>query len=336
MHEPETPILEAPEEIRDLARLRAAARRDHEWAVADDLRAQIEAAGWKVADDGLRSRLEPAHPPDIVVEGRTRYGASASVPSRLDEPATFRATVVLVADRWPEDVARALGGLPARAPGDIQLVVVANAPTPEQAAALETVPDEVVWTSAPLGHAAALNIGVRRAVGAVVVLLDASLEPRGDFVTPLVAVLDDPAVGLVGPWGLESPDLRHFDESNGTEVDAIRGTCMAFRRSDYAARGPFDERFRTEPHLDAWWSLVLRDEGPDRAPRLARRLDGLLLERHPRRTGAPISDEEAARLARRNFYRVIDRFGGRRDLLAHATAGAWRSHRRGAIAARDD
>src|SRR5438874_77663 len=80
---------------------------------------------------------------------------------------------------------------------------------------------DVVWTSVRLGHAAALNAGIRRASGAVVILLDSSVEPLGDFVAPLTGALDDPGVAVTGPWGLRSGDLRHFAEAAAGDVDAI-------------------------------------------------------------------------------------------------------------------
>ena len=41
-----------PDEILTLAHERAAARADRNWAEADRLRGEIEAAGWKVVDRG--------------------------------------------------------------------------------------------------------------------------------------------------------------------------------------------------------------------------------------------------------------------------------------------
>ena len=90
---------------------------------------------------------------------------------------------------------------------------------------------------------------------------------------------------------------------------------MAFRRVDAAARGPLDERFRFYRNLDIWWSLVLRDEGEGEPPRRAVRLDGLPIERHDHRGYTSLPVEERDRQSKRNFYRIIDRFGSRRDLL---------------------
>ncbi|MGZ3587231.1 MAG: glycosyltransferase family 2 protein [Candidatus Limnocylindrales bacterium] len=313
---------QAPPEVLALAQARSAARAARDWPTADRLRREIEAAGWKVVDDGTAYRLERAHPPDLAESGRTRYGSSGAVPSRLAEPATAPVTVVLLATDWPADLARALAGLDAHAPADTQLLIVADDPSAEQAAALEALPSpkpagplEVVWTSARLGHAGALNVGLRRALGEVVMLLDTSVEPTGDCIGPLVAALQDPRVAVAGPWGLTSDDLRHFQDAPAGDVDAIAGYCMAFRRTDAAARGPLDEHFRFYRNFDIWWCLVLRDEGPAAAPRRAVALAELPLLRHEHRGWLSLPDAERDRLSKRNFYRVLDRFGSRRDLL---------------------
>jgi len=310
----------APDEIVALARARAEARAAHDFATADRLRGEIEAAGWKVVDRGIDFHLAPARPPDVADGVRVRYGASASVPSRLSEPPSAPATVVLIATDWPADLARSLAGLRTHTPADTQVVVVADTPSGAQAAALEGLEggaggqDEVVWTSARLGHAAALNAGIRRAGGAAVILLDTSVEPSGDVVTPLIAVLADPSVAVAGGWGLISADLRHFHEAAAGDAAVVEGCLQAFRRADYVARGPLDEHFRSYRHLDIWWSLILRDEGEEARPRRAVTVP-LPALRHEHRGPMSVPEAERDRRSRRNFYRVIDRFGWRHDLV---------------------
>jgi hypothetical protein len=315
-----------PDDVLAAAHARSAARAASDWDQADRLRAEIEAAGWKIADRGTDFALTPAAPPDVAEVGRTRYGSSKGVPSRLDEPATGLATVVVIATDWPDDLARALEGLRSVGEGT-SVVIVADAPSAAQAASLEgletatpgldaaSVVMEIVWTSERLGHAAATNIGVRRATGPVVVLMDTSVEPTGDVVTPLVDALDDATVAVAGGWGIVSSDMRKFQDAPSGEVDAIAGYLLAFRRADYADRGPLDERFRFYRNLDIWWSLVLRDEGEDRPPRRAVGLGELPVVRHEHRGYTSLPDEERDRQSKRNFYRIIDRFGWRRDLL---------------------
>jgi cysteinyl-tRNA synthetase len=311
-----------PDHILSAAHERSRARAARDWTTADRLRGEIETAGWKVVDSGTDFRLEPANPPDVVDAGTVRYGSSAGVPSRLDEPPEGQATVVLVATDWPDDVRRALTALASNLPAGIQVVVVADGPSPEQAAALEASDAELVWTSARLGHAAALNAGIRRARSEVVIVLDGSVEPIGDFVTPLVRALDDRSVAVAGPFGLVSDDLRQFEEQRDGDVEAIEGYCLAFRRSDYRDRGPLDERFRFYRNLDIWWSLVLRDGGEGGHHRRAVVVDGLPLQRHEHRGWTRVPEEKRVRLSKRNFYRILDRFGRRGDLISHASRQA--------------
>ena len=314
-----------PDEILDAAHARAQARAERDWAEADRLRAGIESAGWRIVDRGTDFALSPASPPDIEEPGRVRYGSSPSVPSRLDDAPVGFASVIAVATDYPADLERTLGPLRAQAPDGTQFVVVANDPSPEQTSALEAleataagapgVATEVVWTSDRLGHAAALNAGIRRASAAVTVLVDTSVEPTGDALSPVVEALDDPTVAVAGGWGIVSDDLRRFREAPAGDVHAIEAYWMGFRRADYMARGPLDEAFRFYRNLDIWWSLVLRDGGEEGSNRRAVALE-LPLRRHEHRGYRELPDAERDRLSKRNFYRIIDRFGSRRDLVA--------------------
>ena len=116
-----------PREILTLAHARAKARRERDWPEADRLRDEIEAAGWTIVDRGTDFAIWPAHPPDLDVDGTTRYGASDSVPSRLEEALVGVATVVLVATDWPDDIARAVGALADHSPDGTQVVIVDDA-----------------------------------------------------------------------------------------------------------------------------------------------------------------------------------------------------------------
>jgi cysteinyl-tRNA synthetase len=310
-----------PDEVLTAAHDRSKARAERDWATADRLRGEIEAAGWTIVDRGTDFALSPAAPPDVEEEARVRFGASRNVPSRFEEPSTGVATVVLIATDWPTDLDRAVRALRATSPDRTSMVVVADGPSDEQEVALgglERDGDddvEVVWTSERLGHGAATNMGLRRATGPVVVLMDTSVEPTGDVITPLVRALDDASVAVAGGWGIRSADLRTFDDAPPGDVDAIEGYLLAFRREDAAARGPLDERFRFYRNLDIWWSLVLRDAGEGETPRRAVGVADVPATRHEHRAWESLEEDERARQSKRNFYRIIDRFGPRRDLL---------------------
>ena len=266
-----------------------------------------------MVDRGFDYRLEPASPPSIEIGGEIRYGQSKDVPSRLGEPPTGLATVIFLASHDAAENRRSLVALEGAVPAGVDVVVVADGVDLEAGTR-----HEIVRTSAPLGRGAALNIGVRRARSEIVIALDPSVNPSGDVVTPLVEALRDASVGVAGPVGLVSPDLQRFEEvvpSTGPlDVTAIGGGLMAFRRADAAERGPIDEAFRDPGYLDVWLSLVLRDEGEGSPARRAVAVPGLAIERLG--PAAPQTGRAAqrARLSKRNFYRVVDRFRTRLDL----------------------
>ncbi len=323
---------EAPPEVENLAERRADARRARDYAAADQLKAEIEAAGWKVADHGTDYRLSPARPRDVEVGGRVRYGASESVPSLLSEPPGSAVTVVLAAGDDPGAVDANLARL-STADVDVEVVVVADGPSPAVEERLEdwSASAEVVAILPRLSLGGAWNAGLRRAAGKVVVVVGRDNDLTADVET-LAAALADPAVAVAGPIGLVSGDLRRWETSAGPDVDAVDAHAIAFRRSDAVVRGPLDERLATPRLLAAWWSLALRDEGRGEPARRAV-VAGAGPAEADRVDEKPDEEQRSApdRAERRDRYRLIDRFGTRYDLLrarVTPTAAGSRSRRR--------
>lgn len=307
-----------PHAIRLLADERSRARRARDWATADRLRAELEAAGWAVVDTGTRTALRALPPPTAVVDGEVRYGRSDAVPSRLGEPPDLAVSVVMVSGDREGVLPDAVRDLRAHTP-DAQLIVVADAPPEAVAAETAALGDvEVVRLARRLGAAAALNAGVRRARGRVVILLDPRVAAGSDLAGALASALGDPGVAVAGVRGLATDDLVRFAPApdGAGDVVAVDVLAMAFRRADYVARGPLDEAFLLDDYLGAWWSLVLRDALPDadptEAPPAHRRAVAVGVP-HTLRDGEAASADE--RLSRRQRYRLLKDFATRRDLL---------------------
>jgi cysteinyl-tRNA synthetase len=295
-------VAEVPEEIRALAREREEARAARDFARADTLRDRIAELGYRVVDAPAGSTLEPI--PRPAARRRVRSREVASV---LDEPPTADVSLHWVVEGWPEDVVRAIAAFRSLAgPRKIQLVV-ADVTETDPSSYGEDV--EVLPLEEGTGWAAARNAGLRRSRGRIVVALDGSVEPTGDVLGPLEAALDDPAVGVCGPFGISTLDLREFHESPGPEVDAIEGYLMAFRREVLGNAGGFDERFAWYRTADIELSFRVRDAGYRAV------VVELPLVRHEHRMWTSTPPAERERLSKRNYNRFLDRFRGRFDLL---------------------
>ncbi len=303
-----------PDDVRRMLGERTQAREARDWERADELRDEIAALGWEVQDGPRGSTARPLLPP---VAAPTGYADPSDLASLLDEPATVAVSLQLVADDHGDDLRRALAGLRAHPPAvDWELVVVSNAPGFELdpiLAADAPIDPIVLRTSERLGWADGRTLGMRRSRGEVTVLLDTSVEPTDDFTTPLLAAFEDPRVGIAGGWGVISGDGRSFDEGPPGEVDAVEAYVLAVRRKALRAVGGFDRRFRFYRNADLDFSFAVRDAGWR-----AVRTEPLPLVRHEHRGWTSVSEKERDRLSKRNFYRFLEHWGDRPDLLLHA------------------
>ena len=307
MHRDDPP----PAAIRGLLDERTAARAARDWSRADALRDDIAAAGWEVQDGPGGSTLRPMLPAEPVTTG---YANPDDLASLLDEPATVAASVQVVAEDHADDLRRLVAGLAAHPPSaGWELVVVANAPTFELEPIVAIAPGvdaTVLRTSERLGWAESRTLGLRRSRGEVTILVDTSIEPTGDFLVPLLAAFEDPSVGIAGGWGVTSGDGRQFADAPPGEVDAVEGYLLAVRRAALRAVGGFDRRFRFYRNADLDFSFAVRDAGWS-----AVRTEPLPVEKHEHRGYASLPEAERDRLSKRNFYRFLEHWGDRRDLL---------------------
>jgi GT2 family glycosyltransferase len=165
-----------------------------------------------------------------------------------------------------------------------------------------------------MGEAEAYNLGLKQSRGRFLLQLDPSLELTGDIFTPLAHQLEQEGIGLTGLHGLRTENLRHFEEKEqedeNEEVEAITGSCLAFRRVLLQKTGLFDERYRFPFYMDIDFNFAARASG---VRAIVTR--DLPLVHHPSQTDISLSDAERSRLTRRNFYRFLDKWGDREDLL---------------------
>jgi hypothetical protein len=295
---------EPPDEVRRLAEERAERRRARDFSAADDLRERIRALGFEVTDrpDGGFD-LTPEETPQ---PGQSRVRAE-EVRSVLGDVSTADVTVQWLAEGWPDDVLRGIVSFRRYEESrSVQHVVVETTPEPTATWPKDL---EVIRLAEDRGFGAARNAGLRRSVGGVVILADGSVEADADPYGPLEQVLADTSVGIAGPYGLVSDDLREFRESEGPAVDAVEGYLMAFRRGLLAEGLALDEHYRFYRAADIDLCFQAKERG-FRVVRVA-----VPVRRHEQRRWAATSPEDRERLSKRNFYRFLDKFRGRTDLL---------------------
>ncbi|HEV8057188.1 MAG TPA: glycosyltransferase [Actinomycetota bacterium] len=294
-------MTEVPDEVRAIAAQRDERRRAKDFAAADALRDRIAQLGFAVIDGPDGPAFEP------LAAAETLRIAPPDVDSLLDEPPTADVSVHWVAEGWPEDVVRALAGFRANEGGRNVQYVVADTTETDPATYGDGV--ELLELEIGTGWGAARNAGLKRSRGPIVLVMDGSVEPTGDVFGPLKAALDDPSVGVAGPFGISTEDLREFHDSDGPEVDAIEGYLMAFRRDVLRDVGLFDEKFRWYRTADIECSFRIKDAGLR-----ALRVDVPVIK-HEHRMYHATPEAERDRLSKRNFYRFLERFRDRYDLL---------------------
>ena len=252
---------DVPDEVLRLASDRLEKRRDRDFAAADELRERILGLGFRVLDSAEGFTLEAVEPTLGVRPERLRPEEVASI---VHEPPGAVFSVHWIVQGWPEDVARGIASFrrwPAES-GNVQQVVV-DVTGADPSIWPEGV--ELVQLVDGVGWARARNCGLRRARGDVIVVVDGSIEVAGDVLSPLARALEDPTIGIAGPFGIVTSDLHEFRRSDGVgpgrDVDAIEAYLMAFRCETLRAAGFLDEAFAFYRSCDIEYSFRVKERG---------------------------------------------------------------------------
>ena len=302
-----------PEEILALSHERDALRKRGRYDRADVLKRQIEEAGYAIKDNPHGAHLIIL--PGVEVDGKF-YRIARHLPSLLDaaDECTFSVNILArdtfeQTQRCVESVLRFAGNT------DLEIILVDNASHDELPIWADALQQgdrgvHVLHVTRPMGEAEARNLGMKRSRGRYILLLDSSVELVGDVFTPLEKTLSDSRIGVTGFRGLRTDDLRHFEESQQLEVEAVDGLCLAFRRKLLKKVGLLDEGYRFARYMDLDFNFAVRESGARAVVTPA-----LPVICHPGSPEAHLSDAERTRLTKRNFYRFLKKWGERDDLL---------------------
>ncbi|TMC70508.1 MAG: glycosyltransferase [Chloroflexi bacterium] len=304
----------APREVLASVDEHRAARASRDFVRADGLRATFD--GYRVEDQATDRAMLSRADRRIAPRERRTIASAKELPDHRSERAARSWTVGIVTREFPEDLARCVAGLLPFLPADAEVIVLDSGSRDDaQHRIAEIVAhDERVgayFADRDLGEGAARNALVRLARGRMVLMLDGSVELTGDLFAPLARALAGNEVGLAGPWGLRTSDLKHFDEVTTGEAEAVQGYCAAARREVLLEIGGFDERYRFYRNLDIAVSLAIRERG---YRVLAVGAD--CARRHAHRVWESLSEDERLKRSRRNFDRMYRRFHGKPVLVA--------------------
>ena len=154
--------------------------------------------------------------------------SSTDAPDNTQAADVYEFSVNLLAHNSRADLERAIQSI-VRHAGDhsLELVIVDNGSTDDTLTYLQQLARggdvltndgqriglQVLFADHNMGFAAGRNATMRASRGRYIVLVDTSIEINGDIWEPLANTLADRNMGVVGPYGLVTDDLREFQES---------------------------------------------------------------------------------------------------------------------------
>lgn len=329
-------LANVPSEIASLTREREQLRARQEYELADQLRTRIQAAGYTLRDSQRGPLLSRRRPEEEF----TVLSRSADAPDRVALPDRYQFSINLLAQNNRADLERCIQSIRRYAgPHQIELVILDSGSTDDTLPYLEQLARrgelsgpqgqqlglQVLFADHNMGFGAGRNATMRASQGHHILLLDTSIEICGDIWRPLAASLADEAVGLAGPYGLVTTDLRDFQEVVQPDVDAIEGYLMAFRRELLPEVGGINEKYRFYRLADVHFSFFFKAAGY----RLVRTATvSERLTRHPHREWYSLSEFEQATKSKKNYDIFRQRWHHGQSLLVEQfDAGhLWHGH----------
>ena len=336
MTDPTVYLAAVPSPVAIQVQIREELRLHQNYPQADSIRQDLSHEGYLVRDTERGSLVTPRR----LDEEFAVLARSSDTQDNTHLPDLFEFSVNLLAHNSKDDVERCIESIRCHVRGyTTEVVVIDNGSTDEtlpylqQLARQENLIGEdgqhiglhVLFADHNMGFAAGRNATMRVSRGHYIVLMDTSIEVKGDIWTPLITALKSSEVGLAGPYGLTTEDLRDFHESPGPQVDAIEGYLMGFRRGLLQEVGWIDEKFRFYRLMDIFYSFFFKAAGYQAVtvPEVV-----ALIEKHPHREWYSLSEEERRTKSKKNYDIFRDRWHHGESLLVtnYNSEHFWHGH----------
>ncbi|MGH2480495.1 MAG: glycosyltransferase, partial [Ktedonobacteraceae bacterium] len=321
--DPRTYLATVPASVAEQVEARHSLRQHQQFGEADELRTHLATTCYTLRDTPCGSLVLPRRLEDEFPV----LSSSNDAPDYTGQPDQYTFSINLLAHNSHADLARCLASIQRYAGGyTLEVVIVDNGSTDETLSYLQALARDgsltgvqgqrialqVLFADHNMGFAAGRNATLRASRGRYVVLLDTSIELTDAPWALLTTLLEDPSIGVTGPYGLLTNDLREFREAPGPDVDAIEGYLMAWRRELQAELGRLDEHFRFYRLLDIHLSFFCKSAGYRvvASPQLAQ-----CLRKHPHREWFSLSEDERATKSKKNYDLFHERWHHGQSLL---------------------
>ena len=290
----------APDAIWKLGQERATARAAKDFALADQLRDEIAAAGWDVIDVGGSFELHK----------RIRYILAETIRSMKLVLDDCEIAVAMIVSGFQDDVIETVKSI--RTYSDVPIVVLCL----EEVGPLEEIVDEttvVVKVVEDCGWGQAANALMQNVGSEFLVIMDPSTRFTGDAISPVLARLKERTFAAVGWRGglinLED-DWRSVDDKGVGEVDVLFSYFLALDRQAALEVGGFNSRAIYYRNADIEFSLKLRQT----SGHLLQMDLPLTQDRHHGYLDVDATFREVQ--SKKNYDRILERFRGKNAILS--------------------
>jgi len=290
----------APDGIWKLGQERQTARAAKDFALADQLRDEIAAAGWDVIDIAGAFELHK----------RIRYILTETIRSMKPVLDECEIAIAMIVSGYQDDAIETVKSIHSYCDTPIVLLCL------EEVGALEEIVDEktiVVKVVEDCGWGQAANALLQNVNSEYLVIMDPSTRFSGDAITPVLAQLkegDFSAVGWRGGLINLEDEWRSVDDKGVGEVDVLFSYFLAFDRAAALEVGGFNSRAIYYRNADIEFSLKLRHA----SGHLLQMDLPLTQDRHH---GYHDVDETFREVqSKKNYDRILERFRGKNAILS--------------------
>ena len=306
-----------PRDVMDILELREKHRKISEYVSADQLRLNPRLQPYEIRDMEDSVWVRPKTNFELSRGRWDSISSSKEVTNNVAVASLLDFSFVITACNYLDDVQRCIRSILKWAHGyKFEIILVDNGSndgTGEWAEQIASTDFRVktIHCDHQVGEAQTKNIGLKKSLGQVVIMIDTSIEITGDILPIVWEGLASTNVGVLGPWGLVTEDLNHFhEEVDVGEVDAMQGYFFSFRRDVLNQVGLMRECFRFYRNLDLDFSFQFKDKGYSIIA------DGTLsLSRHTHRQWSILSEDQRDNLSRKNFGHFLNKWKERHDML---------------------